>query len=164
MTLYLCHNVFSMKKYLSFIDDDKIASDPVVTYYSMHSTSLSDVGLQIVHDARNGVKVGYFLSLGDTMGLTLLEMSKILNVSLRTLQRYDPGMNLDTDASSKVLQLTILNTKGVDIFGDQASFNSWLRTSVPALEGSTPLGLLDTPFGYHLLFQILGRIEHGVFA
>lgn len=149
-----------MKKYLIQKDNSLKVGEPSVAYNS----SMSNVGLQVIHDARNGIKTDFFLRLGDSMALSLSDMSKILNISLRTLQRYEPTLLLDADASSKVIQLIILNRRGIEIFGDQLSFNVWLRSPISELEGSTPLALLDTPFGYQILHQILGRIEHGVFA
>jgi putative toxin-antitoxin system antitoxin component (TIGR02293 family) len=98
------------------------------------------------------------------MGLTQSEMSMILNVSLRTLQRYPDFYILDADSSSKVLQLKALNERGVDIFNGQLYFNKWLKSPVRELDGQTPLSYLDTALGFHILDQILGRIEHGVFA
>lgn len=153
-----------MKKYKELEANNEIIFDSAVAYYSTPTSDISNVGLQIVHDARKGINVGYFMKLGESMGLSMSDMSKILNVSLRTLQRYEPTMVLDADSSSKILNLTLLNNRGLDVFGDQSSFNIWLKTSVPELEGSTPLSLLDTSFGYYILYQVLGRIEHGIFA
>lgn len=150
-----------MKKYSDFGDDTPAAHEPALSYITRYPDSS---GLQIVHDARSGIKVDYFFKLGETMGLTSLDMSKVINVSLRTLQRYDDHFILDADSSSKVLQLKILNVKGLEVFGDQLSFNVWLKLPNPELENSTPFDLLDTSFGYQILHQILGRIEHGIFA
>jgi putative toxin-antitoxin system antitoxin component (TIGR02293 family) len=71
---------------------------------------------------------------------------------------------MDADASSKIIQLSILKEQGLSVFGDQSSFNEWLKQPVPELDNATPLSMLDTPFGYQILFQILGRMEHGIFA
>jgi putative toxin-antitoxin system antitoxin component (TIGR02293 family) len=155
-----------MKKYKSFTDSypPSFVSEPAVAYSPTYNGRLADAGLQVVQNARNGLKTSFFLQLGEKMGLSMQDMSKILNISLRTLQRYEDEHILDADASSKVIQLYLLQQKGLDVFGTQPSFNSWLRDPLPELDGGTPLEYLDTPFGYQILHQILGRIEHGIFA
>lgn len=122
------------------------------------------VGLSVIRTARAGIKTGHFLDLGLRMGLSMLELATVLNVSLRTLQRYDAGQVLDADQSAKVISLELLNSHGNEVFGSQLSFNDWLRIPVGELDNNPPLSYLDTPFGFMVLEQILGRIEHGIFA
>ncbi len=122
------------------------------------------VNLLSIDEARKGISVADFMHLGHKMDLTQTEMAIILNISLRTLQRYPASHILDADASSKVLQLSVLNEKGLDVFTDQKSFNKWLKSNVRELHSNTPLSYLDTGFGFTILQQILGRIEHGIFA
>lgn len=138
------------------------ANEPATAYLTKPARATSE--LTIVHNARSGLKVGYLFFLGEKMGLSTADMAKILNVSLRTLQRYIPDMVLDTDASAKVIQLGLLNQHGLEVFGDQESFNSWLKSSVMDLEYQSPASFLDTPFGFDLVHKILGRIEYGIFA
>ncbi len=140
------------------------ASEPAVAYLAAFQMTPGDTGLSVVHYARAGIKTGYLLYLGDILSLSLSDLSRLLHVSLRTLQRYGPDFILDADASSKVIQLNMLQTKGLEVFGHQQKFNQWLRHALPELEGMAPLDVLDTPFGYQIVHQILGRIEHGIFA
>jgi putative toxin-antitoxin system antitoxin component (TIGR02293 family) len=139
------------------------ANEPAVAYISKPQYT-SSADLMVVRNARSGLKTGYFYFLGEKMDLSISDLAKILNVSLRTLQRYLPDHLLDTDASAKVIQLSLLNQHGLEVFGTQESFNSWLKAPVMDLDYQTPLSLLDTPFGFELVHHILGRIEHGVFA
>ncbi len=154
-----------MKKYQNVSDFSYLASEPAAAYISSAtSTDYQGADLSIIRHARKGIKTGYLLQLGDLMGLTQIEISKILHVSLRTLQRYDHDFILDSDASSKVIQLGMLYHRGLDVIGDQLGFSDWLKSPMSSLEGRSPLDYLDTPFGFQLINQILGRIEHGVFA
>lgn len=139
--------------------------DAAVSYGPQYLRVLRPVlSLISVEEARKGITIKEFTSLAATMGLTQSDMSMILNVSLRTLQRYSDLYLLDADASSKVLQLKALNERGIEVFNDQLSFNKWLKSPVRELKGGTPLSFLDTSLGFHILDQILGRIEHGIFA
>lgn len=143
--------------------------DPSVVEEPM--TMLMNVGLvtslspmDFINSSRRGITMRVLSRLGEELALSLGELASILHLSLRTLQRYTPEKRLDTDASAKVLQLAELRSRGLEIFGSDTDFNVWLRTGLPVLSGQRPLDFLDTPFGFKLLDQILGRIEHGVFA
>ena len=118
----------------------------------------------VIQHARKGVSMSYLLRLARHMGISLQELAEILHVSLRTVQRYSDEKVLDTDLSSKAILLASLHKKGVQVFGSDEAFSEWLRTPVPVLDGNKPISFLDTPFGFQLLHQVLGRIEHGVFA
>ncbi len=153
-----------MKTYKKSKPDTTQLYEPVAAYKLSGTTSVTDSGLQVVHDARAGIKFKKLLNLGEIMALSLSDLARILNLSLRTIQRYDTDFVLDADASSKIIQLSILQDKGLEVFGDQSAFNDWLRMPMRELDGGSPLEFLDTPFGYQILHQVLGRIEHGIFA
>lgn len=137
-----------------------IANEPFTEYISMPAYNTA----QLINYARQGVNMSYLNNLSEKLSLSLQEIGNILHVSLRTLQRYAPSKTLDSDASAKVLNLAALQKHGLEVFGDEKSFNNWLKTPVPSLGNSTPLSFLDTPFGFQLIDQTLGRIEHGLFA
>ncbi|MBC7884726.1 MAG: DUF2384 domain-containing protein [Saprospiraceae bacterium] len=154
-----------MKKYLLSDSQSHMVPESAPELISMTSaTDFQGADLNIISHARAGIKVGYLLELGEVLGLSQLDLCKILHISLGTLQRYHSDLVLDADASSKVIQLTILRQRGLIVFGNQSGFNHWLKAPMSSLEGKPPLDYLDTPFGFQLIFQILGRIEHGVFA
>jgi putative toxin-antitoxin system antitoxin component (TIGR02293 family) len=153
-----------MEKYILPVDLGSFASEPAVAFLSAYSSYESDADLTVIHHARKGMKMGYLLYLAQLMDFGLSDIASLINVSLRTVQRYGRDFVLDADASSKVIQLSMLNAHGKDVFGDQHIFNQWLREPVIELDGRPPLEFLDTPFGYRIVHQILGRIEHGIFA
>jgi putative toxin-antitoxin system antitoxin component (TIGR02293 family) len=48
------------------------------------------------------------------------------------------------------------------VFEDEQSAQCWLSQEIRSLGGVTPLSLLDTPAGYELVLDTLGRIEQGI--
>jgi putative toxin-antitoxin system antitoxin component (TIGR02293 family) len=60
--------------------------------------------------------------------------------------------------------LAALRKHGLEVFENETAFNHWLKSSLPSLEGNRPIDYLDTSYGFELINQLLGRIEHGVFA
>lgn len=141
-----------------------LVSEATVVYNTQLRLVSGSLGLGVIRSARAGIKTGYYLELGSRLGLSLQELASILNVSLRTLQRYDAEHMLDADQSAKVISLEMLMAHGLEVFGGQQSFNDWLRDPVMELENQSPLSFLDTSFGFMVLEQLLGRIEHGIFA
>lgn len=147
------------KKYITIEKINKV-EEPMVAY----EVNINSNPLSIIESARKGISFSKALELADKMSLSQLEFANILHISLRTLQRYEVSKVLDADESSKIIQLQSINNRGVQVFGDQKSFNLWLRTSLISLTNKTPIQYFDTPFGFQLISQILGRIEHGIFA
>jgi putative toxin-antitoxin system antitoxin component (TIGR02293 family) len=147
-----------MKEYTQEFNSNTIINEPAALYgYSFDSNNL-------IQFARQGLSMSYLQKLAISLSLSLQEVSEILHVSLRTLQRYTATKKLDTDISSKLLNLTALHNHGVSVFGSEADFNVWLKSPVSSLNNNTPLSFLDTPFGFTIVDQALGRIEHGIFA
>jgi putative toxin-antitoxin system antitoxin component (TIGR02293 family) len=156
-------NDVDMENYKDMNNDcanDNIANEPSMTYLRSPISNTADM----INFARQGINMKYLIGLTEKLALNLQEMGEILHVSLRTLQRYAPTKILDTDASSKILNLAALQSHGIEVFGSEKEFNIWLKSEVPSLENKTPLSYLDTPFGFQLIDQTLGRIEHGIFA
>lgn len=133
----------------------------------MHAYEASPYGqispALLMSKARAGLSMSFVHDLCTSMDISLSEMSTFLHVSLRTLQRYSSEKVLDIDQSSKLLMLSDLYLHGVDVMpADQ--FRLWLREELPLLGGEAPLTILDNPFGIKQVSNILGQLEHGVFA
>jgi putative toxin-antitoxin system antitoxin component (TIGR02293 family) len=156
----MAHKMKNDKTYSEIESKNSIVSEPMITYQISQPNSTS----QLINYARQGISMTYLSNLTEKLSLSLQEISEILHVSLRTLQRYAPTKVLDSDISAKALNLAALQAHGIEVFGSEKDFNEWLRTPVPHLANKTPLSYLDTPFGFTLVDQTLGRIEHGLFA
>jgi putative toxin-antitoxin system antitoxin component (TIGR02293 family) len=50
------------------------------------------------------------------------------------------------------------------VFGDAAKAARWLRKPNRALNGLEPLRLLQTETGGRAVEELLGQIDHGIFA
>lgn len=143
-----------MKKYKDNFQDSSLISDITDNFY-----------ISNIQKARKGVPFSKAITIADQLNLTMQELADILHVSLRTLQRYDPNKIMDVGISTKILRLESLALHGAEVFGkDYKAFAKWLRLEVPTLEGKSPISYLDTSFGLDWIDQILGQIEHGIFA
>lgn len=98
-------------------------------------------------------------------GLSKSELAAILQVSARTLQRYEAGQNLAPLISEKLLALNDLYQLAAQALGGNAkNTTAWLRSKNKALGGLQPLSLLDTYQGLQEVQNILGRLEWGVYS
>lgn len=114
---------------------------------------------------RDGISFDSFEEILTKYPFTLEEWSSFLHISERTIQRYRKDSKpFDTLQSEKILQITFLYERGVEVFGSQDKFNLWLKTPSLALGRVQPKELLDNVFGITLLEEELGRIEHGILA
>ena len=125
-------------------------------------SSLDDMGL--IRLSRNGVRKSSLKVLSGYLGITMDEMSTLLHTSYRNIQRKNNNELLDVYKSERVIEITRVVSKGLELFGTSDNLQQWLHSSIMSLGGKKPIDLLDTSFGVHMILKLLGRIEHGVYS
>ncbi|WP_143764551.1 type II RES/Xre toxin-antitoxin system antitoxin [Owenweeksia hongkongensis] len=112
---------------------------------------------------RRGLPVQSLTIFLKESGLNRQELGHILQVSPRTMQRYDSNQMLPINVTEKLLMLNDLFEKANDVLGgDSKNISGWLHSTVPALGNQRPLDLLDTYQGFNEVMKVLGRIEWGI--
>jgi putative toxin-antitoxin system antitoxin component (TIGR02293 family) len=136
-------------------------SEPAITY-----AALSDKNaFSLIQAIKEGIQFTFFESLAKNIPFTLHEWSSFLHLSERSLQRYKKEKGtFNAIASEKIVEITMLNKYGIEVFGEQHKFNTWLVTKNVALGGIKPKELLDSSFGIQILKDELTRIEQGILA
>ena len=127
--------------------------------------------LEFIHDkgelirrSREGIKKTTFLTILDTTGLSLTEMSRFAHVSARSIQMKKDNDKLSTDVSAKALSIARLFARGEEVFGNDEKFKKWMGTKNLALGGVEPKSFLDLIEGIYLVMDELTAIEHGFAA
>jgi len=156
--------------------EPSIVNEPMSMYITQGSGNpfyglLSDIksvnlssDFNIVQLTRQGLPKKVLLSLAKKISLTTQELSNIMHISERTLQRYDDEAVVSSEYSEKAIELARLYTRGNEVFGSIDKFKLWVRTPSIIFNNEAPLSLLDTSAGFNMVFTELGRIEHGIFA
>ncbi len=126
------------------------------------ASSISDIDL--IRLSRVGIKKSTLKYLAGYLGITLEQLGVLLHTSHRNLQRKDENELLDSYKSEKVLELSSLVSRGVEVIGSDADFKDWLHSPILALGNRKPLDFLDTSFGIQMVLKVLGRLEMGVFS
>lgn len=113
---------------------------------------------------RRGLPSASVDALARQTRITQAELARALAIPERTLARRKREGVLSPDESAKVVRLARVVERAEAVFEDQGAALDWLQSPNAALEGGTPLSLLDTELGAEAVHDTLGRIEHGVFA
>lgn len=125
----------------------------------------SDNEYTMVKKAQAGLQVSAFFDLANISGLTNQELSSILDLSFKTIQRYQKEeIKLNALNSEQLLKLIALYQHAEDVFGDISSFDRWLRKPAAGIGNSIPFNFLQTPGGIDLIRDELYRIEFGALA
>ncbi|OFX60624.1 MAG: hypothetical protein A2046_04985 [Bacteroidetes bacterium GWA2_30_7] len=121
--------------------------------------------LNFIKITRKGVDYQLFTSIANKSLFSMQEWSVILNMSLRSIQRYNKEKkSFDRMQSERILEIGIVYNRGIEVFGDINKFNLWLDSTNIAIGGVKPKELFDSSFGINLVLDELTRIEHGVLA
>lgn len=137
-----------------------MVSDVAVKYNAAESNSFN-----LVNQAQEGISVNAFFDLIEVSGLSNEELANLLDVSFKTIQRYQKEeKKLNALNSEQLLKMITLYQKAEEVFGEISSFNRWLRKPAHGLGGQHPLKLMQTPGGIDLIYDELMRIEYGALA
>ncbi len=113
---------------------------------------------------RQGFPKRFLLALSKKISLKIQELSNILHISERSLQRYDDNDIIKTEYAEKAVELARLYTRGENVFGFMDKFKLWIKAPSVVFNGEAPVTILDTAAGFDMVFKELGHIEHGIFA
>jgi len=96
--------------------------------------------------------------------VTRNQLSHILHISSRQLNRYAPDERLSPEQSNFLFELTRVYTKAIEVLGDVGTAEHWLARKNPALGNNAPLDVLDTTEGLRLVDNLLMQIEFGFYS
>jgi putative toxin-antitoxin system antitoxin component (TIGR02293 family) len=119
----------------------------------------------LVNKAQLGLPASAFFDLQEITKFSNQELAGLLNISFKTIQRYEKeGKHLSAQNSEQLLKIIALYQKAEQVFGSLESFNRWLRKPAPGLRGQKPFSLMQTSGGIDLVREEVIRIEFGALA
>jgi putative toxin-antitoxin system antitoxin component (TIGR02293 family) len=101
-------------------------------------------------------------SVRGRLRLSLPEAATVLHMPPRTLARRRQSRKLDANESDRLYRVARVAAQAYAVFGEEDKAAIWLGRPNRALNGDTPIHILDTDVGARQVEDILGRIEHGV--
>ena len=128
------------------------------------ATDGSPASVLTEHDVRRGVPVTTVTTLAQTLGIGVPELLDWLSISPRTWARRTHSGVLDMLESDRVARLGRLLRRATQVLGSATEARVWLVTPNRTLQRRTPFEVAATEVGADTVFQLLGRIDHGVFG
>lgn len=123
------------------------------------------VSAALIETIRNGLGYEMLPLLNLHYGFTLEQWSVILQVSDRTLFRYEKeNKPFGPIQSEKLLKLCLLLKIAWRNFRDISSFRTWLSLPNTVLGDVAPISLLDTFSGTEMVISVLVRAEYGILS
>jgi len=119
----------------------------------------------LIRHIKNGLAFSALESLSSIVGLPLPELAAHVGIPLRTLARRKSAGKLSMEESERVVRLVNLYEKAAELFnGDVVSARGWMSQPKKALGGDSPLDYAGTELGAREVENLIGRLQHGVFA
>jgi putative toxin-antitoxin system antitoxin component (TIGR02293 family) len=125
----------------------------------------TDDAVKTVRLVRAGFPFRVLAKFRKATDLRWTEISRLVAIPQRTLTRRQSQGRLQADESDRVLRASSIFDLAVDLFdGDTAEARRWLLSPQRGLGGERPLDFASTEVGAREVENLIGRLEHGVFA
>jgi len=122
-------------------------------------------GVQGVNKIRRGGKASELDALKALFDIDDGVLCTLLGISPRTLARRREDGTVNNAELDRVATLHLVMRDAVELFeGDQEKARRWLKRPARALEHQCPIDLLDTEAGIRMVRDLVGQLEHGVYA
>ena len=121
--------------------------------------------IQVTRQLKTGFSYASLTHFQKQSGLTLEAITKVLQIPRRALAQRNARGSLTPQESERLLRLALVFEKAVDLFeGKTDAARDWLKAPNKALAGASPLAVVETEIGAREVEDLIGRLEHGVFA
>ena len=111
-----------------------------------------------------GLPVETMTSFASASGVEFKDLYDIV-IPARTLKhRRSRKQPLSSDESDKLARVVRVFEQAVQVFGDREHARKWLHQPRQRFDQRTPLSMLRTDLGGRMVEEMLGQIEHGMFA
>jgi len=93
------------------------------------------------------------------------DLARFLGITERTVRNYrDQNKKFTPEHSEKLLKITRLMIRGIEVFGSLEATHRWLGKPAYAFNGILPHSLLVTSEGINLVADEIDRIAYGELA
>ncbi len=127
--------------------------------------NIFDDKLVVAAAINSGLPYKVFDKIQDKSPLTIEEWASFMMVSPKLIQRYKTDNTRFKPAQTeKILAITEVLLKGIEVFGSYEKFHHWLDIANMALGNIEPISLIHTSYGKDIVMSELIRIEHGILS
>ncbi len=119
--------------------------------------------LELLEKVERGFSYATFVRLQRAIDVPAQDLADFVQIPARTLLRRKETGRLRSDESDRVLRVSRLLERAIELFeGNAEAARNWLGSPAKALAGHTPLDFARTEAGAREVESLIGRLEHGV--
>lgn len=97
--------------------------------------------------------------------LTQSEFHDVTHIPVSTIKRrLKNDERFTMQESDAIYRLAMLIKLATELFDDEKRALEWMREPVYGLAGKRPLDMVSTSVDFEIVKDLIGRVEHGVFA
>jgi putative toxin-antitoxin system antitoxin component (TIGR02293 family) len=131
----------------------------------------SSLGLQetridsLIDEIKSGLPFAMLEAFSLESGIPIVEIASLLALPERTFARRRVSGRLSSAESERLLRVSSIFERAVRLFeGDVQAAVTWLKRPKQALGNRSPWTYLQTEIGAREVEDVIGQLEHGVFA
>lgn len=109
-----------------------------------------------------GLATEILQTIQSRLGLSKLELSDLLMVSPRTIDRRKKEKVLPADESERSYRIARLTDLAAEVTGSMEKASEWFKKPNYALGNKKPIELIKTEPGARLVERTLNQIRHGI--
>lgn len=118
---------------------------------------------QLITAVREGLPFESFTALREALELSTDELAHLLGIPRRTLTKRQKEGAFSRSESNAISRVARIYREAVGFFEAEARALRWLKTPLPALDGRSPLSLLDTDPGAEAVSVLLKQLAWGIY-
>jgi putative toxin-antitoxin system antitoxin component (TIGR02293 family) len=122
-------------------------------------------GVALYTALNNGLSFSVYQKIANLVQLDKKEIATFLHLAPATIARRAKTGKFNREESDKFYRLTEVVDAAIALFeGDINATNQWLKNPVRGLGFKKPIEMLATTAETEAVLDLIGRLEHGVFA
>lgn len=120
----------------------------------------------LVYAIREGVSFELFSLIKEVTPFNDEDWASFLGISTKSLQRGKAKDDyiFKPIQSEKIFELAEVTSLGLEVFENQSTFYTWLKTPSFALGNLMPIELLKDSYGKEMVVNELYKIDYGIFS
>ena len=128
-------------------------------------TGIPERGVKLHEAINQGLPFEVYHRLAEISHMDKSEIARILHLAPATLQRRAKQKKFNVEEGDKIFRLTEMIHAATELFeGDIEKANAWLQNPVRGIGGKRPVDMVVTSAQTKDVLDLIGRLEHGVFA